>query len=347
MNGSGEAEMIIRMALQGAMYFIRLTGDGATHMVAMLKALKDKPNNSPGVIKLKEMLKSGKPTVVFSIPEDKLGEFASETKLYGIQYVMAERHEGGRAIWDLLVYAEDASKIQRVAENIGITNLKQLDGKLETNVTEEEKQRAVEITIEQKKLKDMMSPNKREREAGPERSGLTEERPSGSSSSGINSVNGRISIMEELGSKKAEIESAMDIFAMARDLRQNMMQDAPQAVKDMHGGWEAPAEEYDTETGERLYRGKRAADMTELDKLQYMVDSEMASNGILRENTIKSLYEAGYRVDKKGIVSANETTLTSRERKLVADMMSEPVRDKTKDVVKDMVNKGKEAFINE
>lgn len=336
-NGSMEAETILRMTLQGSEFFLRLTGNATLRMVAFLKAMKDN-HTSPGAIRLKEMLKSGKPSTIISVPEDRLEDFAQESKLYGIQYVMAKRSdEGGRGMWDVLVYAEDAARVQRVAENIGIVKL---DGTIETNVSENEKQTAVELTAEQKFIQDMISVNP-ERESSPEqKEELTEGYQYDSSSLSISeidipaektSVNGRTSIVEQLKNNDDDMAKTMDMFALARELRKSMLSDdAPEQVKEMDTGWRPGKEEYDN-TGERLYRGKRAEDMTDTDKLQYMVDNEMNINGSLSEKTIKSMYEAGYRVDRKGIVKPLETTLTSKERKLIAEMMTESVRDRARD----------------
>lgn len=352
-NGSVEAETILRMTLQGSEFFLRLTGNATLRMVAFLKAMKDN-HTSPGAIRLKEMLKSGKPSTVISVPEDKLQEFAAEAKTYGIQYVMAKRiDENGRGMWDVLVYAEDAARVQRVADNIGMTTL---DGMIETNVSEEEKQGAVELTEEQRFIQDLTSRNP-EREKSPElQEELTEGYQYDSSSLNISdeipaektSVNGRASIVEQLKDSNDDMVKTMDMFALARELRKSMLgDDAPEQVKEMDTGWRPDKEEYDEKTGERLYRGKRAEDMTDTDKLQYMVDNEMNINGSLSEKTIKSMYEAGYQVDRKGMVKPLDVTLNSKERKLIADMMAETVRDRERDEaaagVKGAVSKAAEA----
>lgn len=369
-NGSMEADMIVRMSLQGMEYFLRISGSAGKHMLAMLMALKNKPNNSPGQIKLKEMLKSGKPSTVFDMPEEKLSEFARESKLYGIQYVVVKQSDGS-GVYDILSYVEDAAKINRICEKIGLGRVDETRAVLDTNVTEAEKQNAISLSDEQQIMKDMASPNEAERKESPKvREASEKDSPSGDSlkdtaeaertvitgmsfedkeeeiPEAAKTMNGRISILSQLKNTGADMEASYDMFREARALKTALMTDAAMPEEMLHTefnkGWVPPKEEYDND-GNPLFRGKHVHEMTETDKVQYMIDTEMKQRGELSERTIKSLYEAGYKVSDRGIVSEMHTSFTSEERKMIANMMSDPARDRVREG-KEAVSQTAEAF---
>lgn len=330
-NGNQEAEMIVRLALQGGMYMLKLTGQGAAHIAAMLAAMKNQPDNSPGKKRLTDMMKSGKELLVFTIPEARLKEFAGETKRYGIQYCIAKR-AGDDGLYDLLVRAEDASKINRVCELLGIGRA----GQISMDVTEPEAEKAVELSEAAKLINKMFEPNKKEMESGITNQEMMinpELEPEGIQvSEGSYPVNvnpdGTHSVRDEMSELKGEMDSAANVFSMARNLRQQMMGDIPVLNQT---GWVPPEEKYD-ENGERLYRGKKAAEMDEKDGMQYMVDCEMLDRGFLSDDFISQMYKQGYSVDEKGMVNKLETNLTSRERELIARMMKETERAKEMEV---------------
>lgn len=316
MEGTREAEMIVQFAMQGITYTLRLAGEGAKNIVAMLAALKNQPANSPGNIRMKSLLQSREPLDYYSVPKDKMPEFAGLAKKYGIQYCVAYNQE---AIYDLIVKKSDSARINRIAELVG---LGAVQAEIGTELSDEEKTGAMTLSEAQKKVQDMMSPNKREREAeinpGIE---LPEGSPSGSSYKNTD----RNSVLEQIHDYGMEMESTRDIFLTARNLRENMMQDLPDGVEKMVAdtGWEKPAERYN-ENGERLYHGKTAEEMTELDQIQYMVDMEMLNKGRLSEDFIRQMYLSGYQVDANGNVEKHVTNLTNKEKLLIADMMREP-----------------------
>ena len=338
-----EAEFVVRLALQGMTYIMQISGQGATHIAAMLQAIKNQPDNSPGAKRLATMLKSREPLRVFTITEANLPEFASEAKRYGCQYCIAERTGENVALgtYDLLVKDTDAVRINHIIDRLKLATV---DGRVDTDIPEDRLQQAVELTYAQKLMQDMFSPNKEERIAEErEYTGEMElEEPSQSAGS-YKSTDNRSSIKLQLQENQLEIESTRDMFTMARELRVSMMSqgqsmdldDTPALL-----GWEEPEVEYN-DTGELLYRGKTADEMTPRDQVQYLVDNEMKSNGKLSEDTIGRLYQAGYKVDEHGLVEKLDTNLTNRERKLISEMMRDPG-----EAVKDF-NEIKEAFVNE
>ncbi len=127
MNSSGEAaEQIVRMSLEGTEVALRLTGSAAKNIAAGIYAImknSDK-NKLKGKQRLTSMLKSGKELRVFTVSEEHLKQFAAEAKRYGVVYC-ALRGKGKSAdgLVDVMVRAEDASKINRIVERFKLSTV--------------------------------------------------------------------------------------------------------------------------------------------------------------------------------------------------------------------------------
>lgn len=127
MNNSGDAaEQIVRMSLEGTEVALRLTGSAAKNIAAGIYAIMkngDK-NKLKGRQRLTSMLKSGKELRVFTVSEKHLKQFAAEAKRYGVVYC-ALRGKGKSAdgLVDVMVRAEDASKINRIVERFKLSTV--------------------------------------------------------------------------------------------------------------------------------------------------------------------------------------------------------------------------------
>mgnify|MGYP002678245618 CR=1 FL=1 len=333
MEGTREAEMIVQFALQGMTYALRLSGTAAKNIAAMIAALAKQPDKSPGATRMKALLQSGEALDYYTVPADKMQEFALMAKKYGIQYCVAMNQDGA---YDLVVKKSDSSRINRISEMLGIG---QVQGSLDQDLTDAEKQTAENLTPEQKILQDMMSPNRDEREHT--EPNFNQELPEGERASDSSSnINERESVVDQIENYQQAQESARDIFAGARSLRESVMTDLPDGAEPVVAniGWDRPVTRYN-EDGEQLFRGKTADQMTNLDKMQYMVDQEMLSNGKLSENFIQQMYMSGYRVDDSGMVLEDRSSknLTSKEKLMIADMMREPERGNTEKALTDVV----------
>ena len=120
MDTSGQAaEQIVRYSIEGMEYTLKLAGKGAEHLAAMLMALNRAEQKTRGHTTLRALLKSGKELTVFSIPPDRLKEFAQEAKRYGVLYC-ALKDKTPSAVTDILVRAEDAAKLSRIVERLGL-----------------------------------------------------------------------------------------------------------------------------------------------------------------------------------------------------------------------------------
>ena len=120
MNTSGDAaEQIVRLSLEGTEVALKLTGSAAKNIAAMIYAVlknRDK-NKTKGRQRLTGMLKSGKELKVFTVSEEHLKQFAAEAKRYGVVYcALRGKGKSTDGMVDVMVRAEDASKINRIVE---------------------------------------------------------------------------------------------------------------------------------------------------------------------------------------------------------------------------------------
>lgn len=121
MNHSGDAaEQIVRLSLEGVEVAARITGNAAKEIALFLfAALKNKDKNLKlkGKARLTAMLKSGKALEIYSVKDSDLKKFAEGAKEYGIVYcVLRNTKNTPDGLCDIMVKAEDAPKITRLAE---------------------------------------------------------------------------------------------------------------------------------------------------------------------------------------------------------------------------------------
>ena len=127
MNTSGDAaEQIVRLSLEGTEVALKLTGSAAKNIAAMIYAVlknRDK-NKTKGRQRLTAMLKSGKELKVFTVSEEHLKQFATEAKRYGVVYcALRGKGESADGMVDVMVRAEDASKINRIVERFKLATV--------------------------------------------------------------------------------------------------------------------------------------------------------------------------------------------------------------------------------
>jgi len=126
MNSSGDAaESIVRMSLQGTEVALRITGSATKNIIAALYALSQDKQKVKGKTKLENLLKSGKELKVFSLKEEDLKKFTEESKRYGVLFcaLIDKKHGSIDGMVDVMVRAEDASKINRIVEKFNLATV--------------------------------------------------------------------------------------------------------------------------------------------------------------------------------------------------------------------------------
>ena len=127
MTNSGDAAgQIVRMSLEGTEVALRLTGSAAKNIAAALYTIAKNAdrNKTKGYQRLDAMLKSGKELKVFTISEEHLKCFAQEAKRYGVVYcALRGKEKSSDGMVDVMVRAEDASKINRIVERFKLSTV--------------------------------------------------------------------------------------------------------------------------------------------------------------------------------------------------------------------------------
>lgn len=117
------AEQVVRMSLQGAEVAAKITGEGAKHIAVLIYAILKEQNKTKGQVRLTNMLKSGKELKVFAVKDEDLKRFCTEAKKYGVLYCVLKDKNATDGITDIMVRAEDASKINRIFERFQLATV--------------------------------------------------------------------------------------------------------------------------------------------------------------------------------------------------------------------------------
>lgn len=128
MNAGGEtADQVVRMSLQGievaANIALKVGGDATKSLAAMLYAILTDKKKVKGKTRLESMLRSGKELKVFAIRHDDLKLFCEEAKRYGVLYSVLKEKNNTDGICDIMVRAEDASKISRIVDKFELATI--------------------------------------------------------------------------------------------------------------------------------------------------------------------------------------------------------------------------------
>lgn len=120
------AEQVVRFSLEGTEVALKLTGSAAKNVAAAIYAvLKNRDKNKiKGRQRLTGMLKSGKELKVFTVSEKHLKQFAREANRYGVVYcALRGKEKSADGMVDVMVRAEDASKINRIVERLKLATV--------------------------------------------------------------------------------------------------------------------------------------------------------------------------------------------------------------------------------
>lgn len=124
MNTAGDAaEQIVRMSLNGVEVAAKITGAGAKELAMMIYAILKDQKKTKGKTRLTNMLRSEKPLKVFAVKDSELELFCKEAKKYGVLYCVLKDKDANDGLTDIMVRAEDASKINRIFERFKLATV--------------------------------------------------------------------------------------------------------------------------------------------------------------------------------------------------------------------------------
>lgn len=128
MYASGDtADQMVKMTLEGIEVAANITlkagGAAAKSLAATLYAILTDKKKVKGKTHLNSLLKSGKELKVFAIRHEDLKIFCEEAKRYGVLYSVLKEKNNKDGICDVMVRAEDASKISRIVDKFELAKI--------------------------------------------------------------------------------------------------------------------------------------------------------------------------------------------------------------------------------
>lgn len=215
-NGGDAAEQIVRLSLEGFEVAARISGSGAKNVAVLLYTLMKDKQKTAGKTNLNNMLKSGKELKVFSVKASEFQKFTQEAKRYGVLYsaLVNKKDKNLDGIVDIMVRAEDASKINRIVERFKLAGYDEVSIRSEIEKTRQEKQRNNKPKSNEVKEKEeaKVKPIKKEEQSLNPHLAKTEKSPQSKPSSEMreNSTKGEViskpSVKEKLNKIKEEVK---------------------------------------------------------------------------------------------------------------------------------------------
>ena len=159
MSYSGDAaEQVVRMTLEGTEVAAKITGAGAKQLALLIYAVLKDQKKTKGKMRLTNMLRSGKELKVFAVHDKDLVKFCTEAKKYGILYCVLKDKDATDGITDIMVRAEDASKVNRIFERFEFATVDMGSVKSEIEHSRAEKKADMQVperTIPEKSKEDV------------------------------------------------------------------------------------------------------------------------------------------------------------------------------------------------
>ncbi len=122
-NGAEAADQIVNMSLKGIEVFAKISGEGAKNLATYLYAVLKDQKKTRGKTRLEGLLRSGKELKVFAVRNEDLKKFTEEAKRYGVLFCALRDKKNVDGMCDVMVRAEDASKINRIVERFKLATV--------------------------------------------------------------------------------------------------------------------------------------------------------------------------------------------------------------------------------
>ena len=96
---------------------LKLSGMAAKNFALFIYAVLKDQKKTHGKTRLVRMLREQRPFKFFNVPTENMKEFATEAKTHGLLYVPIRNKQKADRI-EVVVFADDASKVQRIFDNL-------------------------------------------------------------------------------------------------------------------------------------------------------------------------------------------------------------------------------------
>ena len=125
-SGTNESDQIVRLVLSGSVFFLKVSGQASVELLKFISAAASEESKASGKVRLKSLLQSGSELKVFTLQGDeRFNAFKDAAKDYGVKYSVVKRNGEDKeaGIYDIMVKAEDASKINRIIEKYSLVEI--------------------------------------------------------------------------------------------------------------------------------------------------------------------------------------------------------------------------------
>ena len=150
MNLGGDAQIrlsdILWRVLITAFVNTRSSGTLAKNLAVFFAAVLKDQKKTYGKTRMVRMLKENRPLKFFTVPSDRLKEFAKEGKKRGLLYVVI-RDRKNPSQCEIMVFADDAAKVNRVMDKMNLDFLKSESGEAVQEAATEVKQAVEEPQV--------------------------------------------------------------------------------------------------------------------------------------------------------------------------------------------------------
>ena len=148
MNYGGDAaDQIVRYSMEGMEHTLRISGSIAKNLAVFIVAVLKDQKKTYGKTQMVRMIKERRPTKFFTVPDDRMKEFAREAKARGLLYVVI-KDKKKPINNEIMVFAEDAAKMNRVLDRMDIDYVKAESGKVEFDTSDPKKEETKGMELE-------------------------------------------------------------------------------------------------------------------------------------------------------------------------------------------------------
>lgn len=135
--GSDPADQVVRYTLEGTEFALRISGTAAKNFAIFAAAVLRDQKKTRGKTNLTRLLREGKPLKFFSVPADRMREFAQEAKRHGLLFVpMRDRNDPEHI--EIAIWADDAAKVERIIERMQLDVVETGEAEIMSEVTPEQ-----------------------------------------------------------------------------------------------------------------------------------------------------------------------------------------------------------------
>lgn len=120
---------------------LKLSGLAAKNFALFVYAVLKDQKKTHGKTRLVRMLREQRPFKFFKVPVKCMKDFAKEAKGHGLLYVPIRNKKDQEAV-EIVVFADDASKIQRIFDNLGLDSVKAQAGEATVEKAPEQEKQA-------------------------------------------------------------------------------------------------------------------------------------------------------------------------------------------------------------